>query len=71
MLVALTAMGYNSGRLHEKHAVAAGNVGNLLIIRLKTEKDQENLCPEGRSQDLPYAYKEFNVLDLHSTATNC
>jgi hypothetical protein len=45
-------MSLKSGELHEKHAVATWN---HLSICLKTEENQENLCRDGRSQDLPDA----------------
>jgi hypothetical protein len=44
---------FKSGGLHEKRAAATWN---YLSICLKTEKIQENLCRDGRSQDLPDAY---------------
>jgi hypothetical protein len=58
ILVILTARKRNfdefkSGGLHEKHAVANWNLGTISLFAYMTEKPQENLCRDGRSQDLP------------------
>jgi hypothetical protein len=44
---------FKSGGLHEKHAVATWNLGTISALAYKTEEYQENLCRDGRSQDLP------------------
>jgi len=49
-------MGFKSGRLHEKDAVATWDLGNHLSICLKTEENQENRCRDDWSQSLPDAH---------------
>jgi hypothetical protein len=44
---------FKSGGLHEKHAVATSNLGTVSAFAYETEENQENLCRDGRSQDLP------------------
>jgi hypothetical protein len=61
ILVTVVVEGFNSdefksGGLREKQAVNAWN-GNDLNISLKTEENQDNLCGDVRSQDLPGAHK--------------
>jgi hypothetical protein len=41
--------------LHEKQAIG-WELETHLRICLETEETQENLCPDGRSQDLPDAH---------------
>jgi hypothetical protein len=60
-LVVLTANGLNFDELnlevlYENHTVATWNIGNRVVIWLKTEENQENLCLDGWSQDLPDAH---------------
>jgi len=44
---------FKSGGLHEKHVVAALNLGNHLSICLYRHREtKKNLCRGGRSQDL-------------------
>jgi hypothetical protein len=42
--------------MREKHAVATWNGGIRPDLCLKTPENHENVCPDGRSQDLPDAY---------------
>jgi len=50
----LVATEFNSGRLHEKHVVATGNLGNhLAAFAYRHRETKKNLCRGGRSQDLP------------------
>ena len=44
---------FKSGGLHEKHVVATWNLENHLSICFWAQGNQENLCRDGRSQDLP------------------
>jgi hypothetical protein len=43
---------FKSGEAHSGNS----ELGNHLSICLKTEENQENLCRDGRPQDLPDAY---------------
>jgi hypothetical protein len=50
-------MNLKSGGLHEKHAVATWNLGTISAFAYNTEENQENLCRDGRSQDLPDTHR--------------
>ena len=43
---------FKSEGLHEKHVVAAWNLGNHLSIAYRHRKTKKNLCRSGRSQKL-------------------
>jgi hypothetical protein len=47
---------FKSGVLHEKHAVVTWNLGTISAFVCKTEENQENLCRDDRSQNLPDAH---------------
>jgi len=51
----LVATKFKSGGLHEKHVVATWSIENHLSICFQAQENQENLCRDRWSQDLPSA----------------